>query len=1079
MTRRVLLSFVFLLITFVSYSQEVDTIIGSTYYRSNANKYYWKNDPPYPGYWQQDVYYIIKATIDDKNDVIIGDSYKLIYWNNSPYELNELYFHLHQNAFQPGSYYHNLNINNNVKVNFGKNEAQGLGTVVEDLRVNGEPVKTELDNTILKAYLNTPLKPGEAIVITCQFKSYFDTGSMRRRMKMYESFGMKHYDGVQWYPALAVYDRKFGWETEQDLDKEYYGDFGVFDVELTFPQEYIVEATGVLQNKKEVLPDTLRAKLDLKNFAKKPMNEAPSIIIPKEEGKTKTWHFHALNVHNFAFTADPQYRLGELEWNGIKIITAAQEPHASGWQLSGLFTLNVIRVYSQDIGMYAWPKIVIADAKDGMEYPMLTLDNGTYPQHISLLAHEVGHMWFYGMVGNNETYRPILDEGFTQFLTVWSMDRIVGEKRARIGKSDYITKHIDSAFTRYENLYYPYINSVTEGQDAIINTHASMFGGAIRHGGNYGLVYYKTGVMLYNLRYVLGEELYLKAMQYYFDTWKFAHPYTEDFRDAIIQYTQVDLNWFFDQWLETTKFIDYEIEDVDKISSEGDSTTYEIEFEREGGMQMPIDFTVTLEDGRKIKYYIPNTWFVKETDAIVLPKWYGWDLLQPTYKTRIKVPGKIETVEIDPDRYLADVDLTNNKVGNGGISTWEFEHNVPNIPNWTKQRNYWRPDIWYNRADGIQIGPHIEGKYLNKFSYSATAWWNTGFLQGEGAENLKHQHFAFTFNNTFSLNRLIKHASVYDNFTYNTGIINGTLGFEKIFRKQDARNPRHSKVFIFTKYLINEDYYQNYLLYPNLWGRSLESATEGLVNGSINLGFFRNYVYGANSGEYTFTVRVPSIASDYNYSLINVNSINKINVKNFEARSRVFGQLGLGNIPWESKLYLAGANPEMLIENRLTRARGFVPTDWLGYGLGINHFHMGGGLNLRGYAGYLAPEPINENQKDTIVYSFAGHSGASWNLEIDFDKFIKIPAKGITKNLKVDTYLFSDIGILNFKRVGENYWSFVRMDAGIGSSLTIKFTPYDIKPLVFRFDMPFFLNSPPAGSEYWQFRYVVGVNRAF
>lgn len=121
-------------------------------------------------------------------------------------------------------------------------------------------------------------------------------------------------------------------------------------------------------------------------------------------------------------------------WNGIRVVAIAQEPNAAGWQLSAYFTANVIKVYSQDFGMYAWPKIVVADAKDGMEYSMLTLDNGTYPQHQNLLAHEVGHMWFYGMVGTNETYRAMMDEGFTQFLTVWAMDKIVGEKEPELVK---------------------------------------------------------------------------------------------------------------------------------------------------------------------------------------------------------------------------------------------------------------------------------------------------------------------------------------------------------------------------------------------------------------------------------------------------------------------------------------------------------------------------------------------------------------------------------------------------------------------------------------------------------------------
>ncbi|MFL5729943.1 MAG: M1 family peptidase, partial [Cytophagaceae bacterium] len=436
-----------------TFAAQAQSVFPANKFRTAGNKFYWKNKLPHPGYWQQDVHYEIMATVDDSLDLIDG-AYKLTYWNNSPFPLTELYFHLIQNAFQPGSYYDDLNKNNDIKVKFGKYEKQGLGTQTNNIRVNGENVKSILDNTVMNVLLNAPLKSGDSVVVTMDFKTYFDSGTMRRRMKEFESFGYKHFDGVQWYPAIAVYDHKFGWETEQHLDKEFYGDFGTFDVALTFPQEYIVEATGELVNADMVMPLELREKLDLRNFAKKPFNEAPSVIIPREKGKTKTWYYHAENVHNFAFTADPMYRIGEVNWNGIRIIALAQEPHAARWQESAYYTARVIQVYSEDFGMYNWPKIIVADARDGMEYPMLTLDNGTYPQHQSLLAHEVGHMWFYGMVGSNETYRASLDEGFTQFLTVWSMDRILGEKRQRLAQSEFITNHLDSSDTRYENLYY-------------------------------------------------------------------------------------------------------------------------------------------------------------------------------------------------------------------------------------------------------------------------------------------------------------------------------------------------------------------------------------------------------------------------------------------------------------------------------------------------------------------------------------------------------------------------------------------------------------------------------------------------
>ena len=1062
------------------FSQDVFTSTNT--YRSSSNANYWKNRPPFAGYWQQDVHYKIEAEILDSLNIIDGKKYELTYWNNSPFELKELFFHLHENAFQPGSHYHDLNEHNGITVKFGDYEAKGLGTTIENLRVDNETVRTELDNTILKVFLNKPLKSGDSIVVTCSFKTYWDTGTMRRRNKTFDSFGYKHFDGVHWYPVISVYDAKFGWTTDQHLDKEFYANFGTFDVALTFPQEYIVEATGNLVNQKQVLPDSLRQKLDLKNFAKKPFNQAPSVIIPKEPGKKKTWIYHAENVHNFAFTADPTYRIGEREWKGVKVITLAQEPHAAKWQESGWFTKEVIRVYSEDFGMYAWPKIIVADAKDGMEYPMLTLDNGTYPQHQSLLAHEVGHMWFYGMVGTNETYRAMMDEGFTQFITVWSMDKILGKVRDKEAANKYIDKYIDSSDTRYENLYYPYLNHVVEAYDEPLNTHSSAFNGAIRHSGNYGLVYYKTGVMLYNLRYVLGDSLFLGAMKHYFNKWKFAHPYPEDFRQAIVEYTQTDLNWFFDQWLETTKYIDYSIDKVKKKkgSKEG-ALEYEITFRRKGRMQMPIDFTIITKDKQKFNYHIPNTWFVKDSvHRKVLPKWYGWDLLHPTYKATVTVPSPIKTVDIDPGRILADADMTNNKWGGQGIRTTQFDHRVPNLVRWDKQRNFLRPDIWYNNFDGIQLGLHAESNYFGKYNYSATVWGNTTLGHWDEIKyDKKFIPFAFNLSGKYITNKFWKQSYVYDNISYYGGVFSVKLGFEKIFRKQDQRNPKFSKLFFYAKEMYNFDNYQNYLLYQSLWGKGLGQA--GLNNSSVNMGYYKNYFYKKGNGDITFNLRAPFLLSDYNYSWLNVNALNNLNLSKFEIRSRVFGQISYSpSYPLESALMLSGANSEEMLDNKYTRAGGFVPTGWLGYSSSTNHFHYGGGLNLRGYSGYYALDEYTKNGTDSLFLGYYSNSGASWNVEVDFDKFIKIKPKGIMKNLKLDTYLFSDMGLLVFQKPDKAYIpGKFRMDAGLGTALSIKFSPYQINPLVLRFDMPFFLNTPPDGSDYFQFRYVVGINRAF
>ena len=344
----------------VAISAQVDN-----WYRSTENTLYWKNRKPFEGYWQQDVQYKIKASLSEQTDIVDG-VLNLTYYNNSPDTLSIVYFHLYQNAFIKGSYLEKLNMKNGFKQKFGKYENNQLGTAIERMQVNGQDAPSYWDNTIYKVELPQALLPNTSCLITVKFKTYFDDGgTQRRRMKLFkDAWGNKQYDGVHWYPRICVYDRKFGWETDQHLGKEFYGDFGSYDVELTLPSHYVLDATGVLQNRDEVLPAELRAKLDLKNFKDKKWDSAPDSTILPKNGTTKTWKFHADNVHDFAWVADPTFRIGEQELilpNGHKIscVALAQEPHASGWQDAAMFTSKVIEIYSRDIGAYAYPRSLL------------------------------------------------------------------------------------------------------------------------------------------------------------------------------------------------------------------------------------------------------------------------------------------------------------------------------------------------------------------------------------------------------------------------------------------------------------------------------------------------------------------------------------------------------------------------------------------------------------------------------------------------------------------------------------------------------------------------------------------------
>ncbi len=1021
-------------------------------YQSVENKLYWKNRIPKAGYWQQDVSYHIKAKLNDTTEIITGTE-RIEYVNNSPDTLTKLYFRLTQNAFQPNSYKDVMEKGGKVFNTFGKYEEKNLGTTISRVAVNGQNISFVMDNTIMIVDLAAAMLPGTILTIDVDFKTYFDQGSMGRRMKRFEHNNFKHFDGVHWYPRLSVYDRKFKWTTDQHLGKEFYGDYGVFHVELELPNQYICEATGVLANSQEVYANGLREKIDISNF-KVPTKSISTPVIPN--GTYKKWIWMATNVHDFAFTTDPTYRIGETEWNGIKCIAIAQEQNAHAWQPTANFVANVVKTYSEDFGMYGYPKMVAADARDGMEYPMLTLDGGNWPGHQYVIAHEIGHNWFYGMVGNNETYRACLDEGFTQFLTSWSLKKI--------NNREALPNSYDWAY-----VYAGYINHAINENTARLNTHSDHFNSAERHGGGYGQVYYKTATMLYNLQYVLGEKLFLEAMQHYFNQWKFGHPYEDDFRQSVIDYTKADLNWFFDDWLTTTKTIDYKVAGYTKVTNGKDD--YTVIIKRKGEMHMPLDVTIIDKKGQRLHYIIPNSYFTKPLgNAQVNHRWKSWDMMNKTDFLWVRSPNGIADIRIDTSGRLADVNRLNNTLK--FPITFEREKLRSAAPDFYKMKTYWRPDVWYNAMDGIKVGLNFSGNYYNfKHIFSASVWFNTNLLNEGyfiGNENVRNNSPL-----NFALNYKTRIGKMFD-FSGRVKCLEGISlvegGIEKIFRS-DKWSVAY-KVFKRQPYeglqtMVLREYTDIYGLYPQFF-------EENKVNATLNLAYQHPFRYKKGSGLFTIGLRNTALFSDFNYSglSIRLNNTNPIG-KKLVLKSRIFSQYLHGNVPKESSLFAAGANNEELIESKFTRSVGIIPQGIIGYGsTGEYALQIGGGLNIRGMAGYLA---TNTKGLDTF-YCYYGNKGVSVNLELEFGKLIKILESKVLRNYRLNPYLFADAGILG----KGNKNSGLRADAGIGTSITLGIRKFNkLQPLVLRFDIPFFMNRVETGANFIAFRYVVGINRAF
>lgn len=1048
-------------------------------YRNADNPHYWRNRPPHPGYWQQDVHHLIKARVDDQRDLLEG-ALTLHYHNNSPDTLRHVFFHLYQEAYTAGSHLHHGAAERAPWMRKAIDRVDGAGTTVRSLSVEGTALRTEQDNTVLKAWLPQPLPPGGTVTFQCSFTTHWAMG-LPRRMKLFNAWGYKHYDGVHWYPRIAVYDRRKGWDTDQHLGHEFYGNFGTFDVELDLPHHYIVEATGWLQNRDEVLPGDLRARLEIANFKDKPWNEKPSVILEPDTTKRKVWKYHAENVHDFAFTADPTYRIGEAQWNGVLCVAMVQEPHASGWQNAASYTADIIRVFSEDFGLYAYPKMVVADARDGMEYPMLTLDGGRDPDYRGLLVHEVAHNWFYGMLGNNETYRAFMDEGFTQFLTAWGLERIDGDTLVtERPRTRYQQRYQPPPLVREDEVYYGYMRDAVRNEVPPINVHSDEFGYFEGRGGGYGHVYYKTAAMLYNLQYVLGDSLFLSAMRHYVDKWRMCHPYPEDMRRSFTEHTGTDLDWFFDQWLETNKRVDYAVRRVQRRHRDSGQR---IHLRRKGSMQLPLDLRVSAKDGTVHDLHIPNTWFVKDTEAKVLPRWIGFDDLRRDHVVEVDIPSGIEQVTIDPSGRLADVNALNDHLQPPISIT--FDHHLPNRPDRRHYEGFVRPDLWWNGYDGAKVGVHFNGSYMQvKHKLHFTTWVNTGMGQHlpptnparqldsiPGNTDTRYDPLAFNFRYENATDELLRGSSIFLHARSMDGMQRYGAGW-----KWDLPNQR-TTVRAELHYFIRRDSTDlTYLLYPDQW-------EVDQLNGAVDLGLRHRYAHTRGTGDLHLELRSSTVGSASRYAQVRGTAVNYNDLGPLQLRTRGMAQFGTGDTPRESALYLAGASPEDLMDNKYVRSIGFVPYDWLDYGADVNHFHHGGGMGLRGYAGYLAPE---EGPDGSLILTHFGNTGISASAELDLDGLVQWKPGKLARILHMDVYLFGDVGSMGYRiqRNGrdELRLALPRADAGAGVALTIKrFGPLvNIKPLTLRFDMPLLLSSLPAAqTEHFAFRYVVGVGRTF
>jgi aminopeptidase N len=402
-----------------------------------------------------------------------------------------------------------------------------------------------------------------------------------------------------------------------------------------------------------------------------------------------------------------------------------------------------------------------------------------------------------------------------------------------------------------------------------------------------------------------------------------------------------------------------------------------------------------------------------------------------------------------------------------------FDSKVYNVPDQYQYRAYARPDLWYNNYDGIKAGVHLNGNYFNYSHFIDVYFWlNTGLVQRNVSEEADINGFdpvSFSLKYATPMEKFIRKSMLRLNAKYLDGFQNfsGDMEIKSSNEKNIISISYHS--------LYRKDRNAlEYLLYPEEW-----QAARYNNYLEISLDHLYNYSYG--SGNINLSLLTSSLESSYSYSYLTLEVINRNHFGKFELSTRTFARYATGNnFADENALFFAGANPEELMNDKFTRSRAFVPTDWLGYDVSTNHFQQGGGLNLRGYAGYLVPE---EDKDGNMKFIYKGTSGAAINAELDFEKLFPIRPSFTRNWLGIASYLFADAGTINYNTPDQALaLAKIRADAGIGFAATIKkFGPLQtVLPFTLRIDFPLLLNSTPAVEpDYFDFRWVIGVGRTF